>query len=183
MVGSYMDDKLLVADALTLAPRAPLLVMTGNGGADTFTLEATGRHIVVTDFNVAEGDKIVFGKSTGIKDVWQLQSNGWFDDGGFHIIVETPGLQDGILLHGHRFRGSIEGLQRRSAHFLRCKAHSGRDWLPECACLLSRGLVAGARRNRSCEGELAGAPGFEPGNGGTKNRCLTAWRRPNRAAA
>ena len=27
--------------------------------------------------------------------------------------------------------------------------------------------------------ELAGAPGFEPGNGGTKNRCLTTWRRPN----
>ncbi len=26
---------------------------------------------------------------------------------------------------------------------------------------------------------LAGAPGFEPGNVGTKNRCLTAWRRPN----
>ena len=26
---------------------------------------------------------------------------------------------------------------------------------------------------------MAGAPGFEPGNGGTKNRCLTAWRRPN----
>ena len=25
---------------------------------------------------------------------------------------------------------------------------------------------------------MAGAPGFEPGNGGTKNRCLTAWRRP-----
>ncbi len=29
--------------------------------------------------------------------------------------------------------------------------------------------------------ELAGAPGFEPGNGGTKNRCLTTWRRPNGA--
>lgn len=29
-------------------------------------------------------------------------------------------------------------------------------------------------------GLLAGAPGFEPGNGGTKNRCLTTWRRPNR---
>ena len=27
--------------------------------------------------------------------------------------------------------------------------------------------------------KLAGAPGFEPGNGGTKNRCLTTWRRPN----
>ena len=25
---------------------------------------------------------------------------------------------------------------------------------------------------------MAGAPGFEPGNGGTKNRCLTTWRRP-----
>ena len=29
--------------------------------------------------------------------------------------------------------------------------------------------------------EMAGAPGFEPGNGGTKNRCLTAWLRPNAA--
>lgn len=27
--------------------------------------------------------------------------------------------------------------------------------------------------------KVAGAPGFEPGYGGTKNRCLTAWRRPN----
>ena len=26
---------------------------------------------------------------------------------------------------------------------------------------------------------LAGAAGFEPANGGTKSRCLTAWRRPN----
>ena len=26
---------------------------------------------------------------------------------------------------------------------------------------------------------VAGAPGFEPGDGGTKNRCLTAWLRPN----
>jgi len=31
-------------------------------------------------------------------------------------------------------------------------------------------------------GNLAGAPGFEPGNVGTKNRCLTTWRRPNYAA-
>ena len=35
-----------------------------------------------------------------------------------------------------------------------------------------------AARVRGC-GRLAGAPGFEPGNGGTKNRCLTTWRRPN----
>ena len=26
---------------------------------------------------------------------------------------------------------------------------------------------------------MAGALGFEPRNGGTKNRCLTTWRRPN----
>src|SRR5215218_9075294 len=35
---------------------------------------------------------------------------------------------------------------------------------------------AGARVNIR---RLAGAPGFEPGNGGTKNRCLTTWRRPS----
>ncbi len=29
---------------------------------------------------------------------------------------------------------------------------------------------------------LAGAPGFEPGNADTKNRCLTTWRRPNSEA-
>jgi hypothetical protein len=27
---------------------------------------------------------------------------------------------------------------------------------------------------------LAGVPGFEPGNAGIKNRCLTAWRYPIR---
>ena len=27
-----------------------------------------------------------------------------------------------------------------------------------------------------------GAEGFEPPHGGTKNRCLTAWRRPKRGA-
>jgi hypothetical protein len=29
-------------------------------------------------------------------------------------------------------------------------------------------------------GRLAGAAGFEPANAGTKNRCLTTWRRPSR---
>ena len=27
---------------------------------------------------------------------------------------------------------------------------------------------------------MAGAEGFEPTNGGTKNRCLTTWRRPSK---
>ena len=26
---------------------------------------------------------------------------------------------------------------------------------------------------------MAGVPGFEPGNGGIKTRCLTAWRYSN----
>src|SRR5690242_10207603 len=30
---------------------------------------------------------------------------------------------------------------------------------------------------------LAGAPGFEPGNGGIKIRCLTTWLRPTRTGA
>ncbi len=29
-----------------------------------------------------------------------------------------------------------------------------------------------------CMRRLAGAPGFEPGNGGIKIRCLTTWLRP-----
>src|SRR5690606_12008540 len=29
---------------------------------------------------------------------------------------------------------------------------------------------------------MAGAAGFEPANAGTKNRCLTAWRRPSGGA-
>jgi hypothetical protein len=27
---------------------------------------------------------------------------------------------------------------------------------------------------------MAGAAGFEPAHAGTKNRCLTAWRRPKK---
>ncbi len=27
--------------------------------------------------------------------------------------------------------------------------------------------------------DMAGAAGFEPANADSKNRCLTAWRRPN----
>ena len=30
---------------------------------------------------------------------------------------------------------------------------------------------------------MAGIPGFEPGNAGIKNRCLTAWRYPIRRLA
>lgn len=50
----------------------------------------------------------------------------------------------------------------------------------------SRLVISGVRLGRAGNGAamrvVAGAPGFEPGNGGTKNRCLTAWRRPNVSA-
>jgi hypothetical protein len=36
-----------------------------------------------------------------------------------------------------------------------------------------RGNSAGSSKR------LVGAPGFEPGNGGIKIRCLTTWLRPN----
>src|SRR6187551_3655419 len=39
--------------------------------------------------------------------------------------------------------------------------------------LASPAVACAARR-------LAGAAGFEPANAGTKNRCLTTWRRPSR---
>src|SRR5689334_22321942 len=36
------------------------------------------------------------------------------------------------------------------------------------------------RGMRSGSWNVAGAAGFEPAHAGTKNRCLTAWLRPNR---
>src|SRR5918993_3221051 len=59
------------------------------------------------------------------------------------------------------------------------------SWIMEWAFDRPRGPITpvGSRRemSRISTGfeNLAGAPGFEPGNGGTKNRCLTSWRRPN----
>ena len=44
--------------------------------------------------------------------------------------------------------------------------------------ILRRLSVAELAKRRE---RLAGALGFEPRYGGTKNRCLTTWRRPNRA--
>src|SRR5260221_800442 len=44
----------------------------------------------------------------------------------------------------------------------------------------TRGLLDGRPTvRRGCP--LAGEEGFEPSNGGSKGRCLTTWRLPNRA--
>jgi hypothetical protein len=50
---------------------------------------------------------------------------------------------------------------------------------------VSKTLVFGGFSNvcgrvrTDANGSMAGAPGFEPGNGGIKIRCLTTWLRPN----
>ena len=60
--------------------------------------------------------------------------------------------------------------------------------LPDLAPV--QGVMAGAkalqhdlRDDTQPQVVLAGAAGFEPANAGTKNRCLTTWRRPSRRAA
>lgn len=58
-------------------------------------------------------------------------------------------------------------------------------WIYETVELLADRLHARSQRSsrvlcvRTDLRGMAGAPGFEPGNVGTKNRCLTTWRRPN----
>ena len=73
---------------------------------------------------------------------------------GKHTIAEPPRFP--VMSVGHDFAATQH--QRLPAS------------VRPCGLLYKRG------RER-----LAGAPGFEPGNVGTKNRCLTTWRRPNRA--
>src|SRR5271155_1469317 len=49
---------------------------------------------------------------------------------------------------------------------------------------MTRAAPAGKPNNRVQQVTwLAGAPGFEPGNGGIKIRCLTTWLRPIRRVA
>src|SRR3954463_5625171 len=50
---------------------------------------------------------------------------------------------------------------------------------PSLASHQSLGLASPAVA-REARRRLAGAAGFEPANAGTKNRCLTTWRRPSR---
>ncbi len=92
ITGSNNGETLSVATALRANPSANNVFLTGKGGADKFVMEPTGKYVLVTDFNVAERDQIVFSKSTGIRDIVQLQTGGWFDDNGYHIRVETAGV-------------------------------------------------------------------------------------------
>jgi len=42
--------------------------MTGGGGSDTFVFRANGGNDVVTDFNAAQGDRVLLDSQTGVYD-------------------------------------------------------------------------------------------------------------------
>lgn len=48
--------------------------MTGGGGGDTFVFRSNGGHDVVTDFNAAQGDRVLLDSQTG---VWDGQLGGY----------------------------------------------------------------------------------------------------------
>ena len=68
---------------------------------------------------------------------------------------------------------SAQNFRNMAGLWCHCSRQKGRRSRPLPSCLW---------HGRPTRGWLAGAPGFEPGNGGIKIRCLTAWRRPNRRA-
>ena len=72
--------------------------------------------------------------------------------------------------------------RRASAGGVRGRRHGGGPGLPARAARARariRPLGPVPSRDGAVTDELAGAAGFEPAHGGTKNRCLTAWLRPN----
>ena len=76
-----------------------------------------------------------------------------------------------------RLRGVIQDARCRP---LRRSSADARAWQRHDQDPVARRPHRAGRPRRGVL-RMAGAPGFEPGNGGTKNRCLTTWRRPNGA--
>jgi Ca2+-binding RTX toxin-like protein len=87
MVGGAMNDTLSTHAHWGEYFNSGTNIMTGAGGADTFILNANGGTIRITDYNVAQRDKIKFNDSTGIQSFNQLLKNGVFDKDGFRISV------------------------------------------------------------------------------------------------
>ena len=100
-----------------------------------------------------------------------------------------PGDADARLrVEQGRRRPAAAGADRRSADQRRPAGPLGRSARVfgsvkilasprRCAAIVRKGQVS------LIGGRLAGALGFEPRYGGTKNRCLTTWRRPNSAGS
>ena len=77
--------------------------------------------------------------------------------------------------------GCRHGRHRRATHAQRHQRERNHHHKPEQqrhhAGDIGRRTLPG---NDRATVRLAGAAGFEPANAGTKNRCLTTWRRPSR---
>src|SRR6266446_6495467 len=74
----------------------------------------------------------------------------------------------------HRRRGTVLAPPGRATRREGCRPLLGPKGVPRPAFGLE-----------DCPGPrpVAGEEGFEPSNGGSKGRCLTTWRLPNRALA
>ncbi len=121
--------------------------------------------LVVADLNPADGDE------------------------GTDLLLGVSQLQFANTLVGLMTRSGCEGAKPATRGRIGppycARGHGPLPSVLACRTTLRQNRARGqspAREGRLgwC-GFVVGAPGFEPGNGGTKIRCLTAWRRPKRA--
>jgi hypothetical protein len=96
--------------------------------------------------------------------------------GAEHPLADLPPFH-GRFRHGRRapranLAGATRELTRDGARGPQARPRRSGPGRAAAGDVEFAGRPGGGRHS------LAGAPGFEPGNGGTKNRCLTAWRRP-----
>ncbi len=86
LVGGSGDDTLAVNKNWLFNPYDNT-ILTGGGGGDTFVLRANSGTVKITDYKLAQRDKIVFDDTTGIQSFNQLISKGAFNADGFEITV------------------------------------------------------------------------------------------------
>ncbi len=88
LVGGAMNDTFSVYQPWALF-QYDTSVMTGGGGSDTFILGSNGGTVRVTDYRLAQRDKIIFDETTGVRSFKQLTDEGVFNAAGFQISVAT----------------------------------------------------------------------------------------------
>ena len=103
--------------------------------------------------------------------------------------------QHGLQRSGHRQPALVMGGRGPRAQYIGlCHSRFARKERRGAACCSQPNRAVGRRRTAwqaasttraraTLSTRLAGAPGLEPGNGGIKIRCLTAWLRPTKGPA
>ena len=98
----------------------------------------------------------------------------------YSITGHKPGDVQAILT-AHYLPRDAEVAGNAIAKLNRYKARGDQKEDENLPTALPTALKIAKRENgESVARSMAGAPGFEPGNGGIKIRCLTTWLRPNR---